>query len=344
MNKLIRYLVIGLVVLVFVAAMTTYTVKFNEAAVISMFGRADEKSVDMKEGLGFVIPYVQKVTKYDKRARYIETNPETAQTLEKRQLIVTAGLTWRVSDPLKFFKATSGRGRDAKDHYQFAEDLLKTRLRGTMGEVAQIRLDELLSARVEGSKMGQLEQRMLASVKTGAGADQSLAELGIEALSVGVVGIALPQDTTRKVFEGMNKSRERIANETVNQGAAQASTIRSKASSDAERITRFAERLAANIKSQGDKEAQVYIRQQGEDPDLAVFLRTMEFMRSSMGQSTTLVLPTSMPGMEWFRPDAIKRAESGQIPGLNFDRLPAAAKSPVSAADPASAPSTEVSK
>ena len=71
-----------------------------------------------------------------------------------------------------------------------------------------------------------------------------------------------------------------------------------------------------------------YVRQQNEDPDLAVFLRTMEFMRSSLGSSTTLVLPTSMPGMEWFRPDALKRMSNSGIPGLNFSNLPPVSDDP----------------
>ena len=328
MNKIIRYVVVGVVVLVFVAALTTYTVRFNETAVVSTFGRADENSVVKEEGLRFIWPYVQRVTKYDKRARYIETNPETAQTRGKRQLIVTVGLTWRVADPLKFYRAMSGRGPSAKDHYQFAEDLLKTRLRGTMGEVGQMAFDQILSASPEGSRLSDLETRMLQAVKGGSGNDQSLAELGIEPLSVGVVQLALPSDTSKKVIDAMNKAREAISNAVVTQGASEAATIRSRATSDAQRITKFAERLAESIRAQGDQEAQVYVRQQNEDPDLAVFLRTMEFMRSSLGSSTTLVLPTSMPGMEWFRPDALKRMSNSGIPGLNFTNLPPVSDDP----------------
>ena len=348
-NKIIRFAVIALVVLIFVAALTTFTVRFNETAVVSTFGKADESSVRKTEGLGFIFPYAQRVTKYDKRARYVEPQPETAQTQDARQLIVSVGLTWRVSDPLKFFKAMSGSGANATDHYKFAEDILKTRLRGTMGEVAQKRLDQILAASSKDSKLSELEANMLAAIRRDAAASsaskpqdlnvtQSLEDLGIEALSVGIVGVSLPQDTTRKVFEGMNTARQSIANEAINQGKSQAATVRSKATADADRISKFADRLASSIRARGDEEAQVYLRQMKEDADLAVFLRTMEFMKSSMGKTTTLVLPTSMPGMEWFRPDALKRAEGKQIPGLNFDALPASPSSAPSAGASADRP------
>lgn len=308
MNKAIRYGVIALVVLVFGAAMATYTVRFNETAVVSTFGDADETSVKSEAGLRFLLPFVQKVTKYDKRARYVESNPETQQTRDARQLIVAAGLTWRVSDPLKFYKSTSGRGTTAAEHYAFAEDLLKARVRTAMSELSQFRLEQLISASTEGSQLATLEDRMLESLRQSGVGGESLASYGIEPLSIGIVSIALPQDTTRRVMDGMNTARQRLANELVNQGKSRAATIRSTAEADATKIRKFAERLAEELRRQGDIEAARFLEQTKEAPELAQFLGQMDFIRSSFGRSTTLVLPTSMPGMEWLRPDALERA------------------------------------
>jgi membrane protease subunit HflC len=336
LNKVIRYLVIALVVLVFLAALATYTVKFNETAVVSTWGKADADSVRTTEGLGFIFPYVQKVTKYDKRVRYVEPAPETVQTSDQRQLIVTLGMTWRVSDPFKFYKSMSGKGQTAQDHYQFAEDILKLRVRQVKGLISQKRLNEIISSTQDGSALSSLESSMLKALQTPSADNESLSEMGVEATSVVIVGFGLPADTTTKVFDGMNKARERIANEAITQGTSEATTIRSSAENDAKRISAFADRLAKSLRAQGDAETQVYLRQMKDDPDLAVFIRNMEFMRASMGKTTTLVLPTSMPGMEWFRPDAINRAQSGLIPGMNFDRLapfPAAKPSASAASD-----------
>ncbi|MBX3385795.1 MAG: hypothetical protein KF768_04425 [Phycisphaeraceae bacterium] len=327
MSKVLRYGVIALVLVVFVAAMATYTVRFNETAVVSTFGDADETSVKTEAGLRFMIPFVQRVTKYDKRARYVESNPETQQTRDARQLIVAAGLTWRVSDPLRFYKSTSGRGTTAAEHFAFAEDLLKSRVRTAMSELSQFRLEQLLSASSEGSQLPVLEDRMLASL-TGSGAGgESLASYGIEPLSVGIVSIALPQDTTRKIFDGMNTSRQRLANELVSQGKSQAATIRSTAEADATKIRKFAERLAEELRRQGDLEATEFLKQTVDAPELAMFLGQMDFIRSSFGRSTTLVLPTSMPGLEWLRPDALERA------GTRNWRLPTFDVAPVKSAD-----------
>lgn len=309
MSKAFRYGVIALVLLVFVAAMATYTVRFNETAVVSTFGDAGEDSVKSEAGLRFLVPFVQKVTKYDKRARYVESNPETQQTKDARQLIVASGLTWRVSDPLKFYQRTSGSGSSAEDHYKFAEDLLKARVRTAMSELSQFRLEELLSSTAETSKLGELENLMLKSLEQSAEAEASLAVYGIEPISIGIVSIALPQDTTRKVFDGMNVTRQRLANELVTQGKSRATTIRATADADSTKIRKFAERLAEELRRQGDIEAAKYLERTKEAPELARFLSQMDFIRSSYGRSTTLVLPTSMPGLEWLRPDALERAQ-----------------------------------
>lgn len=329
MNKAFRYGLIALVVLVFGAAMATYTVRFNETAVVSTFGDADEKSVKTEAGLRFLLPFVQKVTKYDKRARYVESNPETQQTSDSRQLIVAAGLTWRVSDPLKFYRSTSGRGSTAAEHYAFAEDLLKSRVRTAMSELSQFRLEQLLSSSAQGSQLATLEDRMLKSLRESAAGGESLAGYGIEPVSIGIVSLALPQDTTRKIFDGMNTSRQRLANELVNQGKSRAATIRSTAEADATKIRKFAERLAEELRRQGDIEAAEFLKQTVDAPELAMFLGQMDFIRSSFGRSTTLVLPTSMPGLEWLRPDALERVGSRgwQLP--SFEPVPTAARTPI---------------
>jgi hypothetical protein len=45
-----------------------------------------------------------------------------------------------------------------------------------------------------------------------------------------------------------------------------------------------------------------------------VFLRNVEFVRDALSKRTTLVLPTSAPGMSLFRPDALDRVGAGKIP------------------------------
>lgn len=310
-----RILIIGIVVALVLAFMVTYVVRFNEAAIITTFGRADENSVIREPGLKFKLPYpFQKVVSYDTRVRFIEAARETQQTADKSQLLVSSFVTWKVSDPLKFFRRFGG-GADsgARNHYERAEELLRAKLRNAMGAVSQFRTDELLNQSGQTTKLAELETAMLTALK-GEG-EASLSGLGIEPVQVGIAGIGLPADTTRAVFEHMRASRTSIANQAKDRGVSEANTMRSVAEADAAKIKAFASALAENIKSQGDNEAAQYISQMKEDPQLAVFIQNMSFIKKAFANTrTTLVLPTSMPGFEFFRPDAAEQFKTGRPP------------------------------
>ncbi|HVU64402.1 MAG TPA: SPFH domain-containing protein [Phycisphaerales bacterium] len=314
-----RILIIVLVLAVVLGFMVTYVVRFNEAAVLTTFGRADESSVlygEKDAGAHFKLPYpFQKVTTYDTRLRFIESDKETQATAGSGQVLLTSFLTWRVKDPLKFYKAFGGSGdTSAADHYAKAERILKAKLRTAGAKVSQYRLDELLTSDPKASKLDALESQMLASLQASGEGDSSLSAYGIEAQRVGVSGLDLPPATTTQVFNAMKAARDKIANSTRVKGTSEASRIRSEAETDAKKIQAFADQLAANIRSEGDKEAVQFLSQMKQDPQLAVFIQNMDFMRSLSTTRTTLVLPTRFPGFEMFQPDASKKFGGGRPP------------------------------
>ncbi|MBX3403091.1 MAG: hypothetical protein KF699_06725 [Phycisphaeraceae bacterium] len=319
-----RFIIIGIVVLVFLSFMVTYTVRFNEAAVVSMIGRADESSVRRDAGLGFKLPFIQRVTTYDTRARLVESAPETQSTLDSKQLVVTSYVAWSVEDPLKFYKSFSGAGDSARDHYREAENSIKSKLRSSLGEVSAFRLTDLLAADERGSRLPELEARMLAMLQRPGGGDQAgaaLADYGIKAHAVGLSSIVFPQENTKNVVARMNENRKKVAQEITNQGTSQANAIRSRAENDAKRILAFADRMANELRSRGQAEVASYIQQMSANPELAVFLKNMKMYREVYGRQTTLVLPTSMPGFELLGPDAPSTFRQGTVPIPDFERL-----------------------
>jgi membrane protease subunit HflC len=324
-QAILRYVVAGVILLAIVAFMTTFTVRFTETAVVTTFGRADEQSVIKEPGLRFRLPYpIQSVTKYDSRVRYLESRPETRQTADDRQVILTAFLTYRVADPLKFYQLFSDAGARAETHYRRAEEILGGKLRGAMGRVSNFKLRDLFSAEGE-SRLPELERQILSQLAAKEDGSPSLAEYGIEAVAVGVSSVKLPQETSKAVFERMQQTRERIAQEAFSRGTAEASRIRSEAESDAQKILAFAERRAKAIRGQGDKEAAEYIAKQSANPELAVFLKNLEFMREALSKRTTLVLPTNFAGMSLFTPAAGEQLRSGKIPVIDADPASSAA-------------------
>lgn len=308
--------------------MMTYTVRFTEKAIVTTFGRADDSSVRNEPGLGFKIPYVQTVTKYDTRARFIESLQETQNTLDQSNLIVRAYMTWRVEDPLKFYRKFSGAGDSPREHYALAERTLLSELRSAMGEISRYRFGELLASDGQASKLPELEKRILDNLRSQAGsattaeARGSLADYGITALSVGISRIGLPANNTKAVFDRMSQEREKIANAAIQQGNSIAESLRSGADTDASKITDFAKRLAESIRQQGDIEASEWIKQMNAEPKLAVFIEEMKFLRQISSNRTTFVLPTTTPGFTTVGPDGLRGLKAGQIPGLDLSGFP----------------------
>ncbi len=323
MQKALKYIVTALIVLAIVAFMTTYSVRFTESAVVTTFGNADG-GARTEPGMGFRWPYpIQSVVKYDTRARFVEAVPQTAATKDERQVIVSAYISWRVSDPLKFYKLY-GSGSRPIEHLRKADDQLKGSLAAALASISEYRLDELLNAR-EGSKLAELESKMrakLTSREAAGGAGLALQEGGIEMLSVGIFNIQMPESITQNVFDAMKAARTRIAADAVKKGEAEAEAIRAQADADARTIMDFVRQRAESIRSQGDREAAQYFAKMTEVPELAVFLKSLELMRDGIGRNTTIVWPFSAPGMGVMNPTTSFNPSTAALPKIFPNAMP----------------------
>lgn len=319
LNKLVVPIIALLFVLAIVLFATTYTVRFTELAVVTTFGKAGDGAIKTEPGLYFKWPYpVQSVTKYDQRVRLVTTRSETQQTADDFQIIVEGYLTYRVVDPLLFFQSFSDAGDRAEDHFGKAErDVLRDRLRSTLGETSRYRMGDLFASDGAESRLPELEDRVLELMRSGGeGAGDLRQTYGVEIVAVGIDRIVLPEDTTTKVIERMGANRDRLAAVYQSQGEAVARRIQAEADSAASKITQFALRRATEIRAEGRKEAAPFYRRMQEvDPELAVFLEKLDLLRNAYAKRATLIWDTDAYGMEVFDPDLMGDLEDGDIPG-----------------------------
>lgn len=332
-----RLLIMGvaiLFVLALLSAKVLYTVRFTEAAVTTTFGQAGEHAQVYTAGLKLKWPYpIQSVTKYDTRTRFLEAVPATQQTADDRQIVVHAYCTWRVARPLEFFRRFSNVGPRSEDHYRRAEDLLRANLQSAIGQTSRYRLDELFTPEPGGSRLAELEDRILAAMKAGAAAGHDVSQYGIEILDVGIHQVELTEATSQAVFERMKEDRNLLARRIESEGQALAQAIRSRAESDAQRIEAFARAQAAEIHKLGDLEATQYVEQMAEYPELAVFLKNLELLREVVSKRLTLILSTDTPGLEPLSPHLFDNVEPGQVPGLGW--VPRSWWTPIARVEPA---------
>ncbi|MGQ0626675.1 MAG: SPFH domain-containing protein [Phycisphaerales bacterium] len=318
MQLIIRIIVTALIVLGIIGFMTSYTVRFTETAVVTTFGRADGSSVVKEAGLYAKWPYpIQSVTRYDTRARFVESRPETQQTADNRQIILTAYVTYRVDDAMSFYRLFSKQGSSPTKHFEAAETILSSRLRDAMSETAKFRFDDLFSQGADGTGLIKLEERIKAQLNTDA-TGRSMKDYGIQILTVGISSTKLPEETSKAVAQRMAQTRQKLAQEAVSRGEAERNKIKSGAEADAQKIMDFASRRARTIQAQGELEAKKYVDRQKDNPELAVFLKNVELVRDAMSRKFTLVLPVSMPGMSLFTPEALEQLRTGKVPGATL--------------------------
>jgi membrane protease subunit HflC len=227
-------------------------------------------------------------------------------------------LTWRIDNPLDFYVTL-------KDPSE-AERQLATRLREMRGVISRFRLDELVNLDRSKLMLETIEEEARKAIEA------SLAETqyGIKVESVGLYKLVLPEATTEKVFETMIATRERLAENALQEGQAQASAIRSEAQSARDRILAFAERRAQTIRSEGDREASQEYDSFALNEDFAIFLRKVQALEKMLDHNTTFVLSADSLGiLDWFNNDPganqgtrSQQVRQGGIPAASLPETP----------------------
>ena len=285
--------------------MFCYQVRYDQVAVQTLFDRADENSVREKPGLQWRWPWpVNKVALYPKRLQVLEDKLEELQTADGKSVIIRTYLTWRITNPLKFYITL-------KDPAE-ANRQLSSRLREVRAVISKYRFDELVNIDRDVLRLSSIESEATSML------DEALAQAGygISIESVGIHKIILPESTTEKVFETMIAAREQLAENALQEGQAQASAIKSEAQSARERILAFAERKAQTIRSMGDREAAQQYASFAQDEEFAIFLRKIEALKNMLDHNTTFVLSADSLGiLDWFNNDPVQESPAKQPRG-----------------------------
>ena len=133
-------ILIGLVILVVVGFQSIFTVDETEVAIVTTFGEFKASYTD--PGLKTKVPFIDSVTKFDKRLQRVDVPPETILTEDKKRIRVDAYARYKIMNPLLFFKnLTNETTADSR-----IGSIVASRLRE---EIAQDTQDEVISEKRE---------------------------------------------------------------------------------------------------------------------------------------------------------------------------------------------------
>ena len=312
--KMIKWVAIlaALIVALFVAISSIYTVSEVEQAIVTQFGKPVGDPVT-SAGLKLKVPFIQDVNLLDKRVLEWDGNPSDMPTKDKLYVSVDLFARWRIVDPLQYFL----RLHDERSAQSRLDDVLGSETRNTVAKHELIEIIRTTKDRVPlrdtrlidpgrpldvGSLVPLQKGRKLVEQEIFAEAAEKVRVFGIELLDIRFKRINYNESVRPKIYDRMVSERRQIAERFLSEGNGEAARIRGNRVRDLNKIQSEAYRQVEEIRGLADAKAtEIYAKAYNQSREAVAFYeftRTMQSYKSIIGENTTLVLST---GSELFK-------------------------------------------
>lgn len=264
-----------------VALSSVYIVDEREKALILQFGRV----VGVREdpGLGFKLPLIQEVVKYDDRILSLDMDPLEVTPSDDRRLIVDAFARYRIANVQRFRETVPLGGISAAE--ERLDKILRNQVRGVLGEV---RSDDILS-----------EARTGLMVRIRDGARDEAEAIGLEVVDVRFKQTDLPPENLNAAYERMKAERAQEAEDQRARGREAAQYITAQADRQVIELVSDATRQAEIIRGEADaRRNAIFAEVFGADPEFFEFYRSMNAYAASLGSGRASMVIT--PESEFF--------------------------------------------
>lgn len=279
-NKLIALAALLLLAL-FLANATFYTVDEREKAVVVRFGQVIR--YDDEPGLHVRTPLLDTVRLYSSQILTLDADPQQFPTIEKKYVVVDSYVKWRIVDAIKFHVAVGG------DEAKARERLSQVINSGLRGEFGKRTVKEVIS----GDRRKIME---LLSVN----ADKDASEYGIEVVDVRIQRVEFPSEVRDAVYRNMAAERARIAKELRAKGAEAAEKIRANAERQRDILLAEAYRDAERIRGEGDAKATaLYGQAYGRAPEFYSLYRSLSAYKESFRTKEDILIVD--PSSDFFK-------------------------------------------
>ena len=282
-----RILAVIFLALFFVAVNSAlFVVDESEYAVVLRFGRVvaeiDEPGLNIK----WPAP-IDQIRRFDKRILYQQIPQTEFLSSDKKNVLVSSFLTWRIKSPRLFLEAMS----DRKSAESRLSALVKSSLGAALGERP---FTEYIPESPNDSSVSQSGQGLLAlegTVIDGI-SDVASVDYGIEVVSFGISRFSFPEQNLFAVFSRMRAERQRIASAYRSEGAAEARKILANAERERLEILARAESESEILRGKSEAEAAaIYSEAYATDPEFYEFLRKLETYEKIIDEKTTVIVP-----------------------------------------------------
>jgi len=278
MRKL-TFIVPALVVAGIAALSSVFVVDEREKALVLQFGQI--RQVKEEPGLGFKIPLIQDVVKYDDRILSLDTDTIEVTPSDDRRLVVDAFARYRIADVVRFRQAVGEGG------YKVAEDRLQSILNAQIREV--LGADQVTSDTILWADRRVLMNRIRDQARA------SALSLGLDVVDVRLKQTNLPSQNLDATFARMRAERQREAADEIARGNEAAQRVRALADRQVTETLAEAEKSAQIARGEADAEANgIFAAAYGADPEFFDFYRSMQaYVIALKGENSTMVMTPS---------------------------------------------------
>ena len=272
----------------------TYTVKETELVIVTQFGKPAR--ITDTSGLHFKLPgFFENLNRFDKRSGLFETQQTQLLLGDKKPIIISCFVLWKIDDPLLFFQSVG----HTENAVQRIGDIINSKLSIIL---ADYRIDNVINVEKEKVLLDEIESRI-----TAAGNENSIKKYGVEIVKTGVQRLAYPKVVIGAVYDRMRSERAKEAEKIRAEGMEVAQKTTIEADKKAREIRAEAQKKALILKGEGDRDAMmIYNKAYAEGGEFFNFVKSLETYQQILGKDTTLVISTDSPLFKYLNLDEEK--------------------------------------
>ena len=252
----------------------------DEFKLVKRFGKVDR--VQTTSGICFKIPFVETADTLPKEILLYDIAESEVITSDKKTMITDSYVLWRITDPLKFAQTLNGSIANAESRI---DTVVFNATKNTISSMTQ---DEVIKARD-----GELAE----SIEVNIGV--TMAQYGIEIITVENKRLDLPSDNKIAVYERMISERDNIAATYTAEGQAEAQVIRNSTDKEVTVMLSEAQMKAEILVAEGEAEyMRILSEAYGDESrtEFYEFVRSLDALKVSMvGKNKTVVLSADSP-------------------------------------------------
>lgn len=281
-----------------------YTVDETEQIIITQFGKPVGDPIT-DAGLHFKLPFIQDVTRIEKRMLEWDGRPNEMPTKDKTYIVVDTFGRWRISDAKQFFL----RLRDERSAQSRLDDILGSEMRNAIAKHELIEVIRTTKDRKPDRDAVLVDAPgnvgVLYPISKGRAkieeeiyreAAEKLSDFGIELLDVRFKRINYNESVRERIYDRMISERQQIAERFRSEGEGEAAIILGKKERDLLKIESEAYKRVQEVQGEADaKASQIYASAYNQSEDSVAFyefIKTMETYQDMLGGDSTLIMTT----------------------------------------------------